>query len=62
MATRYGVRGYPTVILLNDGGQVIGNAKYQKGGPQPFLREVDDLRKKDYERRTLMSDQVEISD
>jgi thioredoxin-related protein len=62
LATRYGVRGYPTVILLNDGGQVIGNAKYQKGGPQPFLKEVDELRKKDYERRTLMSDQVEVVD
>jgi thioredoxin-related protein len=62
LASRYGVRGYPTVILLNDGGQNIGNAKYQKGGPQPFLKEVDDLRKKDYERRTLMSDQVEIVD
>jgi thioredoxin-related protein len=62
LASRYGVRGYPTVILLNDGGQQIGNAKYQKGGPKAFLQDVDELRRKDYERRTLMSDTVEIID
>ena len=62
LATRYGVRGYPTIVVLNDGGQPIGNAKYQKGGAQPFLQEVDNLRNKDYERRLIMSDQVEIVD
>ena len=62
LADVYHVQGYPTVVVLNDGGQKIGTAKYQKGGPRPFLKEIDELRRKDFERRTLMSDQVEVSD
>lgn len=62
LAEVYGIRGYPTVVILNAGGQRIGNAKYQKGGPRPFLMEIDELRKRDYERRTLMSDEVEVVD
>ncbi len=62
LAEVYRVMGYPSVVLLNDGGQKIGMAKYQKGGPRPFLKEIDELRRKDFERRTLMSDQVEVKE
>jgi thioredoxin-related protein len=56
LADMYGVRGYPTIVMLNPVGQKIGDAKYMKGGVQTFLREVQALRKKDEERRILPSD------
>ena len=62
LAEVYGIRGYPSIVILNDGGQKIGTAKYQKGGPRPFVKEIDELRRQDYERRTLASDEVEVVD
>lgn len=50
MAELYGIRGYPWVILLNYQGQRIGESKYQKGGPVPFLGEVDNVVKEDLKR------------
>jgi hypothetical protein len=38
----------------------MGTAKYMPGGPEAFIKEVEDLRKRDYERRTLASDTVEV--
>ena len=47
-------------MLINAKGQKIGTAKYMPGGPEAFIKELEDLRKRDFERRTLMSEQVEI--
>ena len=50
MAELYGIRGYPWVIILNYQGQRIGESKYQKGGPVPFLAEIDGVVKEDLKR------------
>jgi protein disulfide-isomerase len=52
LADLYGIRGYPTIILLNSDGHRIGDAKYQKGGPVPFLTELGSVVKMDKQRRT----------
>ena len=57
LADLYGVRGYPTVIVLNTAGQKISEGKYVKGGAAPFLAELDRIRKADRNRRTLFSEQ-----
>lgn len=62
LAESHGVRGYPTVIFLNPRGQKFGEAKYMRGGPEPFLQALDQLRKADYERRTILSDQFRPED
>ena len=41
LARRYGIRGYPTILLLDPDGRVIGQTGYRKGGPIPY---VDHLR------------------
>ena len=58
LADSYGVRGYPTIVILNAAGQKIGQSKYPPGGPGPFLAELHELRKKDQKRRNLPSQQV----
>jgi protein disulfide-isomerase len=60
LAEQFNIRGYPSIVLINAKGQKIGTAKYQTGGPEPFVKEIDQLRRKDFERRTLMSDTVEV--
>ena len=42
---KYGVRGYPTIIVLNSEGKQAGELGYMEGGPKAFLAELDKLRK-----------------
>jgi thioredoxin-related protein len=55
LAEMYNVRGYPTVIVLNPLGQEVTDAKYEKGGPGPLLAQMDDVIKKDNERRAMLT-------
>ncbi len=40
LAKEYGVRGYPTVVVLNSKGERVGELGYQEGGPKPFIEQV----------------------
>ena len=62
LAEAHGIRGYPTVVFINPRGQKFGEAKYMKGGPAAFLASLDQIRKADYERRTILSDQFKPED
>jgi len=37
LASQYGIKGYPTVIILNSDGKVVGELGYQAGGPDGFI-------------------------
>jgi thioredoxin-related protein len=37
---QFGVRGFPTVVVLSPEGTEIGRMGYMRGGPQPFLDEL----------------------
>ena len=52
-AELYGIRGYPQVVLVNPKGQKIGEARYMKGGPKPFLAELRRIYNADVDRRLL---------
>lgn len=60
LAEQFNIRGYPSMVLMNAKGQKIGTAKYMPGGPAAFLKELEDLRRRDFDRRTLTSEQVEV--
>ena len=55
LAEMYAIRGYPMVILLNPLGQKIGDAKYLKGGPAPFIKQMDAAIKADEDRRAFLA-------
>jgi len=40
---RYGVKGYPTILLTNPQGQVIGQTGYQQGGPLKYIDHLEKL-------------------
>ncbi len=41
----YAIRGYPTVIVLDSQGKKAGQLGYMRGGPKPFIAELEKLRK-----------------
>lgn len=40
LATKYSVRGYPTVVILDASGTQLGRMGYMEGGPEPFLKKL----------------------
>ncbi|HBP20208.1 MAG TPA: hypothetical protein DEA08_20765 [Planctomycetes bacterium] len=39
----FGVRGFPTIALLDSEGQPYGMTGYQKGGPEAYLKHLEEL-------------------
>ena len=40
LSKKYGVRGFPTILLLKADGSVIGKTGYQKGGPDAYVEHL----------------------
>ncbi|HTO03832.1 MAG TPA: thioredoxin family protein [Opitutus sp.] len=40
LAGKFGIRGYPTVVILNSRGKQIDSLGYQPGGPGPFIERL----------------------
>ena len=43
LAKRYGVRGYPTVLLLDEAGKVLSRTGYRKGGAEAYVVHLKSL-------------------
>jgi len=40
MANKYGVRGFPTVLLLDKEGNLVKKTGYQRGGPNAYVEHI----------------------
>lgn len=40
LAEKYGIQGFPTLVILNADGQQIGQMGYMRGGPKPFIAKL----------------------
>jgi len=45
LAKKYGIEGYPTIIVLDSSGDKIGKLGYVEGGPSAFITKLDKLSK-----------------
>ena len=45
LAEKYGIQGFPTIIVLNGEGKKVGELGYMEGGPTAFITELEKLRK-----------------
>jgi thioredoxin-related protein len=45
LAEKYGVRGFPTVLLLDAEGNVLERTGYQRGGPEKYVEHIKELLK-----------------
>ena len=42
---KYGIKGYPTIIVLNGDGKKVGELGYEPGGPAAFTAKLNELKK-----------------
>jgi len=42
---KYGIQGFPTVVVFDSNGKPLGALGYQAGGPQAFIAELEKLKK-----------------
>jgi len=40
LASKFGVRGYPTVIILSPEGDLVGKTGYKEGGPKKYVEHL----------------------
>jgi protein disulfide-isomerase len=45
LAMQYQIQSFPTIVVLNGSGQVVGALGYMRGGPGAFIAELEKLRK-----------------
>jgi protein disulfide-isomerase len=45
LALKYGIQGFPTVVVFDSSGKPLGALGYQAGGPQAFIAELEKLKK-----------------
>ena len=43
LAKKYRIRGYPTIILINEKGDVIARTGYRRGGPDKYVEHLKEL-------------------
>lgn len=46
LAQKYGVQGYPTIVILDSKGQQLGELGYQKGGAAKWIESLEKVTKK----------------
>jgi thioredoxin-related protein len=45
LANKYGIEGFPTIVVLNENGKPVGALGYMPGGPSAFIGELKKLPK-----------------
>jgi len=46
LAEQYGVRGFPTVLLLDKAGKEVARTGYQPGGAEAYIKHIKELQNK----------------
>ncbi len=44
LAVKYGINGFPTIVVLDHTGKTLGKLGYMEGGPKRFIAELEKLR------------------
>jgi len=43
LATKYGIKGYPTIIILSPDGKPVGNTGYLHGGSRNYVQHLNEI-------------------
>ncbi len=59
LQAKYGIRGFPTILLMTVDGQVYGQTGYQAGGPEPYVEHLRKLRTENRQALQRVQEQIE---
>ncbi|PID28513.1 MAG: hypothetical protein CR982_04310 [Candidatus Cloacimonadota bacterium] len=45
LAKKYEIKGFPTILILDEEGKVIAKTGYQQGGPEKYIEHIKELLK-----------------
>jgi thiol:disulfide interchange protein len=45
LVDRYGIEGFPTVLVLSGDGKTVGKLGYEPGGPKNFIKHLEELKR-----------------
>ena len=45
LKNKYGIRGFPTVLIMTPDGQVFGKTGYRQGGAEPYIEHLNEMLK-----------------
>jgi hypothetical protein len=57
---KYGVRGYPTVLLCDAEGRPFGITGYQAGGPDAYVKHLNELREVRIQRDKALAEAASV--
>lgn len=40
LAQKYGIQGFPTILIFNDQGKLVAQTGYQPGGPEKYIEHI----------------------
>ena len=43
LATKYGIKGYPTIIILSADGELVSKTGYLQGGPEKYVQHLNKI-------------------
>lgn len=43
LSEKYGVRGFPTIVVLSPAGDLLGTTGYRRGGPEDYVLHLQEL-------------------
>ena len=43
LAQKYGIRGFPTILILNSDGQVLAKTGYRRGGASAYVNHLKNI-------------------
>ena len=61
LSRQYNVQGFPTVLVMDPEGEVIARTGYRPGGPEAYVKELDDF-VKTYEKVMAIKPQLESAE
>lgn len=59
LQAKYGVRGFPTILLMTAQGQVYGKTGYRQGGPASYVEHLDQMVQESRQQLARIGEQLE---
>jgi thioredoxin-related protein len=60
LQAKYGVRGFPTILLMTAEGHVYGQTGYRAGGPEPYVAHLQQVRAQSRQALTRIQEQIAV--